>query len=63
MPAIGNLFSTDRSAYEYLSESARAFPHGEAFNNILEKNGFIGIEDIPQTLGVASIYRANKPTG
>ena len=30
------------------------------FNNILEKNGFIDIEDKPQTLGVASIYCAFK---
>ena len=35
----------------------------EAINagyNILEKNGFIDIEDKPQTLGVASIYCAFK---
>jgi len=62
MPMMGKVFSKDRSAYQYLSESARTFPHGKAFNNILEKNGFIAVEDIPQTLGVASIYRANKPT-
>ncbi len=62
MPSLGKLFSKDRSAYRYLSESAAAFPFGKAFNNILAKNGFIEIEDIPQTLGVASIYRAKKPT-
>ena len=51
MPVIGNLFSKDKSAYQYLSDSAAAFPFGKAFNNILAKNGFIEIEDIPQTLG------------
>jgi demethylmenaquinone methyltransferase/2-methoxy-6-polyprenyl-1,4-benzoquinol methylase len=61
MPAIGWVFSKDKSAYQYLSDSAAAFPFGKAFNNILAKNGFIAIEDIPQTLGVASIYRAQKP--
>jgi len=61
MPVIGNMFSKDKSAYQYLSDSAAAFPFGKAFNNILAKNGFIEIEDIPQTLGVASIYRAQKP--
>ena len=61
MPVIGNMFSKDKSAYQYLSDSAAAFPFGKAFNNILAKNGFIKIEDIPQTLGVASIYRAQKP--
>lgn len=60
MPFVGKLFSKDRSAYEYLSDSAAAFPHGEAFNNILHKNGFIEVEDLPQTLGIASIYFAKK---
>ncbi len=61
MPFIGWFFSKDKSAYQYLSDSANSFPFGEAFNNILKKIGFIGVEDIPQTLGVASIYRAKKP--
>lgn len=60
LPAIGKLFSKDRSAYAYLSESAAAFPHGKQFNNILDKIGFIGIENKPQTFGVASIYIATK---
>ncbi len=62
MPLIGWFFSKDKSAYQYLSDSANTFPFGKAFNNILAKNGFIAIEDIPQTLGVASIYCAQKPT-
>lgn len=61
LPAVGKLFSKDRSAYTYLSESAAVFPHGEAFNNILKKIGFIGMENKPQTFGVASIYVATKP--
>ncbi len=60
MPKIGKMFSKDNDAYEYLSESASVFPHGEAFNNILQKIGFIDIENKPQTLGVASIYIATK---
>ncbi|NHF60842.1 bifunctional demethylmenaquinone methyltransferase/2-methoxy-6-polyprenyl-1,4-benzoquinol methylase UbiE [Flavobacteriaceae bacterium TP-CH-4] len=60
LPAIGRLFSKDRSAYAYLSESASVFPHGEAFNNILRKIGFIEVENKPQTFGVASIYVATK---
>lgn len=61
LPRIGILFSKDRSAYAYLSESAAAFPSGEAFNNILGKIGFIAMEHRPQTFGVASIYVARKP--
>ena len=60
LPAIGRIFSRDRSAYAYLSESASVFPHGEAFNNILAKIGFIAIENRPQTFGVATIYTAIK---
>lgn len=60
LPAIGKLFSKDRSAYGYLSQSASVFPHGKAFNNILEKIGFINVRNKPQTMGVASIYTASK---
>ncbi|MFQ3341134.1 MAG: demethylmenaquinone methyltransferase/2-methoxy-6-polyprenyl-1,4-benzoquinol methylase [Flavobacteriaceae bacterium] len=60
MPFIGKLFSENKSAYKYLSDSAAVFPYGEAFNNILRKNGFIEVEDKPQTLGIASIYFAKK---
>ena len=60
LPLIGNIFSNDKSAYQYLSDSAAAFPYGEAFNNILQKIGFIAIENKPQTFGVASIYIAKK---
>ena len=60
LPTIGKIFSKDRSAYAYLSESAAVFPHGEDFNNILRKIGFIDVADKPQTFGVASIYIATK---
>lgn len=60
MPLIGKLFSKDRSAYRYLSDSASAFPYGEALNNILRNIGFINVKDLPQTLGVATIYTASK---
>ncbi len=60
LPLIGKLFSKDKSAYAYLSESAAAFPYGEEFNNILGKIGFIAMENRPQTLGVATIYTAIK---
>ena len=60
LPTIGKLFSKDKVAYDYLSESAAIFPYGIAFNNILTKIGFIGIENRPQTFGVATIYVASK---
>ncbi|MFC5046871.1 bifunctional demethylmenaquinone methyltransferase/2-methoxy-6-polyprenyl-1,4-benzoquinol methylase UbiE [Aquimarina hainanensis] len=60
LPLIGRIFSKDKSAYSYLSESAAVFPHGETFNNILRKIGFIEVNSIPQTMGVATIYTARK---
>ncbi len=60
LPLIGKLFSKDKLAYKYLSDSAAAFPYGTAFNNILNKTGFINVVDQPQTFGVATIYIAKK---
>lgn len=60
LPIIGRVFSKDKNAYRYLSESASVFPHGEALNNILRKIGFISVEDFPQTFGVATIYVSSK---
>ena len=60
MPTIGKLFSKDQKAYTYLSNSAQNFPFGEALNNILRKIGFIDVKDVPQTMGVATIYKATK---
>jgi len=60
LPLIGKLFSKDKAAYGYLSESASVFPFGEALNNILRKNGFVDVVAEPQTFGVATIYSATK---
>ncbi|MFC7357717.1 bifunctional demethylmenaquinone methyltransferase/2-methoxy-6-polyprenyl-1,4-benzoquinol methylase UbiE [Jejudonia soesokkakensis] len=60
LPIIGKLFSKDKVAYSYLSESASKFPHGEALNNILKKIGFKTVKNNPQTFGVATIYTATK---
>ena len=59
LPFIGKIFSRDKAAYSYLCESANIFPF-EAFNNILQKNGFINTEYRPVTFGVATIYSATK---
>ena len=61
MPLIGKLFSKDKAAYGYLSDSAAQFPFGQAFNNILQNIGFIDVVADPQTLGVATLYSAKKP--
>ena len=60
LPTIGKIFSKDKLAYNYLSESSAEFPFGEKFNNILKKIGFSNVVDFPQTFGVATIYVASK---
>lgn len=60
LPTIGKLFSKDKVAYKYLSDSAAVFPFGEKFNNILLKVGFTHVKHLPQTMGVATIYTASK---
>ena len=60
LPLVGRLFSSDKNAYSYLSDSAAAFPYGEVFNNKLRKVGFTGVQDHPQTLGVVTIYQGTK---
>jgi len=60
IPLLGGLFSKDKKAYNYLPESAEAFPYGEAFNNILKKNKFISVQNYPLMFGAASIYKAFK---
>lgn len=60
LPLIGQMFSKDKVAYKYLSDSASIFPYGKALNNILEKIGFIDVNHLPQTFGVATIYSATK---
>ena len=61
IPLVGGWLSKNNYAYQYLHVSTTAFPNGKAFNNILRKNGFIDIDDFPQTFGVSSIYFAKKP--
>ncbi|WP_347373039.1 bifunctional demethylmenaquinone methyltransferase/2-methoxy-6-polyprenyl-1,4-benzoquinol methylase UbiE [Aequorivita sp. Q41] len=60
LPLVGKVFSKDKVAYTYLSESASVFPHGEKLNNIFRKIGFNEVINKPQTLGVATIYKATK---
>lgn len=60
LPIIGKIFSKDKLAYTYLSESASVFPYGKKLNNILMKIGFIEVDNKPQTFGVATIYTATK---
>ena len=60
LPTIGKLISKDQSAYTYLPESVSAFPHGQAFIDIMNEVGFTETKAIPLTLGISSIYWGSK---
>lgn len=60
LPLVGKLFSKDKRAYTYLSESARAFPYGKEFKKRMEAIGYSNVSVKPQAGGVSSIYTARK---
>jgi len=57
MPRIGRAVSGNTEAYEYLPESARQFPHGEAFLREMREAGYTNTVAQPMTFGVVSLYR------
>ncbi|MFA7491373.1 MAG: bifunctional demethylmenaquinone methyltransferase/2-methoxy-6-polyprenyl-1,4-benzoquinol methylase UbiE [Mariniphaga sp.] len=60
LPFWGKLLSRDDRAYTYLPESVMEFPDGENFTGLLEKAGFSACKASPQTMGIATIYEAQK---
>lgn len=60
VPTLGRLFSKDKVAYGYLSESASKFPYGEEFKAILTKVGFQKVEHELQFQGASTIYQGWK---
>jgi len=60
LPAFGKLFSKDNRAYKYLPESVAAFPEGEEMLSILRDVGYTKVKFIPLTMGICSIYLAEK---
>src|SRR5258708_2563681 len=59
-PGIGRLLSKSREAYAYLNESVKAFPEGEDFVEILDKNGYIDTRLKRLSLGICTIYTGGK---
>ena len=60
LPLLGKIISKDNAAYGYLPESVSAFPYGNKLNRIIEKCGYNKAKDHSLTLGIASIYIAEK---
>ncbi|MDG2437262.1 MAG: bifunctional demethylmenaquinone methyltransferase/2-methoxy-6-polyprenyl-1,4-benzoquinol methylase UbiE [Polaribacter sp.] len=60
LPLLGKVVSNDNAAYNYLPESVNAFPYGKKLNKIIENCGYNKAQDHSLTMGIASIYIAEK---
>ena len=60
MPFLSDLFATEEKAYNYLPSSIEAFPQGREMMLILKKNGFRRIRLRRLTLGITTMYIAEK---
>lgn len=59
-PQIAGLFRQNKKAYQYLNESAHAFPDREAFTGILGQIGFTENHFKSLTLGICCLYSGRK---
>lgn len=60
LPFYGKLLSKDKNAYKYLTSTIEAFPQGEQMVEILQKAGFSNAKFKRLTLGVCTMYFAEK---
>ena len=60
IPVAGRLISGNSKAYTYLPESVAAFPSGKNFLAILEQLGLKKARQVSLSMGIASIYLAEK---
>lgn len=59
-PKMAGWFSKNKEAYDYLCESAKAFPERQNFVNILNSIGFSDTSFKPLSLGICCIYTGRK---
>lgn len=62
-PRIAGWFRQNREAYQYLCESANAFPDRQVFTEILKNVGFSETGYRPLSLGICCIYTGRKVVG
>ncbi len=60
LPAMGKIISKSSSAYTYLPESVQGFAEDQIFLSELEKAGYKNASQNRLTMGIATIYHANK---
>ena len=59
-PQMAKLFRQDKQAYQYLNESANAFPDGPLLVDILNKCGYTDTRYKSLSLGICCIYSGRK---
>ena len=60
-PQVARWFRQNKEAYQYLSESANAFPERQDFVDILNKLGYCDTGYKSLSLGICCIYSGRKP--
>lgn len=60
-PQMAGMFRQNKKAYQYLNESAKAFPDRQHFIEILNKTGYSNTYYKSLSLGICCIYSARKP--
>ena len=60
LPKIAKRFTSNPAAYEYLADSIMNFPTRSEFSSLLKSIGFKNIKAIPLSLGICTLYIANK---
>jgi len=60
LPKIAKRFTSNPAAYEYLADSIMNFPTRSEFISLLNSIGFRNIKAIPLSLGICTLYIANK---
>jgi demethylmenaquinone methyltransferase/2-methoxy-6-polyprenyl-1,4-benzoquinol methylase len=60
-PQVAGMFQQNKKAYQYLNESAKAFPDRQNLIEILNKTGYSNTYYKSLSLGICCIYSARKP--
>lgn len=60
LPILGKLITTNREAYRYLCSSIKTFLSPNDLSHMLTTSGFSHIEEIPLSLGIATIITTVK---
>lgn len=60
-PQVARWFRQNKEAYQYLNESAKAFPDRQLFTDLLKKAGYTNTDYTPLSFGICCIYSGKKP--